>query len=130
MRPKQKLSPEKFNDRRPVIEYVYGKKKDMNWGHVKIYVLDEGESLPMNSSTNYDHHYEGSAMIAVQKNQMHTNRHESWANDFEAWSNVDFLVNMGLKYLDGITHAESNEARKIFEEERSKRKPLTSIHQK
>lgn len=122
---KKESSPEKFNNRRAVIQYPFE-----NGGHCEVFLLDEGESLPMNSSTNYDHHYFGSGMIIINHTKMNTVRNESWANDFEAWDMFDWLINLGCEKLEGMTQEEVDNHKEAFIEKRNQRQPRISVHDK
>ena len=65
----------------------------------EIFMLDEGDKMAWNSSTNYDRYMSGPSLV-FKKEGFGTEINEHYVNDFEAWQWIDMMMQLGVKYLD------------------------------
>jgi hypothetical protein len=94
-----------------------------NKQQTKIFMLDEGDSYPMNTSTNYDHRYFGPSLVF--KNEGRGNQSsEHYVNDFEAWEYIDQMMQLGKKYLDEHPDFNMIEFRQEIQKRREKYKEM------
>ena len=69
-------------------------------GVIELYVLDENDSMPTNTSTNYDHHYEGSGLVYVDKSNGLFEQSETYVDDKHTWEWIEKMMRLGFKYLE------------------------------
>lgn len=96
----------------------------------KVYVLDEGDSMPMNSSTNYDHHYQGAGIITVTEHRGRTYQSEYHVNDPNFWKWINSLANAGISVIKDMGSGEWNKFRKEQNDFIDKYPAIKSIHDK
>lgn len=75
----------------------------------EIFVLDEGDSMAWNSSTNYDHHMRGPSLV-TKNTHSGSDIREYHVNDPEAWKWINHMMRMGKKYLEWAEGAEDFDA--------------------
>jgi len=95
----------------------------------EIYVLDEGDSMAWNMSTNYDHHMEGASLVLRRLSGMEE-KHEYYVNDPRIWHWMESLMRLGIKYIK--EHPDENVfvLQEEIKQEYEKRKPYVSMHKK
>lgn len=92
---------------------------------LKIFILDEGDSFAMNTSTNYDHRYKGPSLIFANTGRGFQSS-EHYVNNFEEWHYIDKMMQLGRKYLDEHPDFDMQAFDKKIKERRSKYKPHKS----
>ena len=94
----------------------------------EIYVLDEGDLMSMNSSTNYDHKYKGPSIITKDSNSKNEYKNEYYVNDPHIWYWIESLMRLGIKYLDEHPDFNSLKFQQKIRNEYDDRKPYISMH--
>lgn len=91
----------------------------------KIFALDEGDSYPANTSTNYDHRYFGPSLVIKTEGHGHQSI-EYYVNDFQAWEWIDQMMNLGMKYLEENPDFDQIKFKQEFAKRRENYKKETS----
>jgi len=99
---------EKTNEPTPVV---------MIGEHVSLFVLDEGDTYPMNTSTTYNHRFHGPSLVHRDTHQgMKSN--EYYVNDSDLWEWIDQMMQLGEKYLKEHPDFDMVEFRKSLKKKR------------
>lgn len=118
-----KLKQDQEGVNRPKAQIVLTHKNGVD----EWFVLGENDSMPMNSSTNHDHHYQGSGLIVIKKNGMKS-QHETYVNDRGMWLYLERMVRLGQRYMDENPDFNVYDFDDKLREEYEKREPIKSIH--
>jgi hypothetical protein len=83
----------------------------------QLFVLLKGQYMARNTSTNYDHTFDGPALIHVEHRTMGRRSYEGDPNDRELWSWINKLAQVGYLVLNnaeallkGLDHRELSAA--------------------
>lgn len=96
----------------------------------EIYVLDEKDSMAMNSSSNYDYHYEGPGIVIITRSNGMIFKDEHFVNDPDLWLWFEALMRLGLEYLKEFKGFDFGTYKSNLKDIIEKRKPYTSSFKK
>lgn len=113
---------EKTREPIPMVRLEYNKHDTM-----EIFMLDEGDSMAWNTSTNYDHHMSGPSLVFVRRNHG-TQTTEHHVNDFKQWHYIDKMMRLGMKYLEENPDFDMRAYDEELREIRKQYKPHVSFH--
>lgn len=113
---------EKTSEPKPVVRIEHNGEND----YTEIYVLDKGDSMAWNQSTNYDHHMSGPSLVFKRVTRNGTEISEHYVNDHDAWLWIDKMMRLGSKYLEENPDFNGWEFGDELKKERAEYKPHVS----
>jgi len=96
--------------------------------HTWYYMLDEGDSMAWNTSTNYDHHMSGPSLVRAKA--IGVDLHEMYVNDPDAWLHLHALIRWGCKYMQehNLNWKDIDKFKEQLQKEIDERGPWVSMH--
>lgn len=85
----------------------------------RIWILLEGDSVSMNTSTNYDHRSEGPGMFMESQSTCGTNWIEGYSDDSQIWDWINGMVNLGMRYIEENPTADIRAMRQEYREQKT-----------
>ena len=93
----------------------------------EIFITDQDEWFPWNSSTNYDHQAEGPSAFMVKDNRR--DKTELYVDDPKVWNWVQAFIDLACEHLNEINNEEWQERLKKAEDKIKNAKPYKSFHE-
>ena len=95
----------------------------------EIYVLDEGDWMAWNTSTNYDHHMQGPSIVIRKISQTGGHeKYEHYVNNPDTWHWIESLMRLGLRYMTEHSDHDSHKFIEEIKKEYESRNPYKSLH--